>query len=542
MTIAATQAEKQVPNNTDYDPYLARFRENFREAAAGQHLFTTDADPDLLWSEYLGGLAPEARQHHTCHACREFVRRFGGLVKIAEDGRAYPVFWGGVDGAYGESHERVRRAVAAARVTGVHLSGEQVWGRPTTGEWHHLSVVPDRVHPRSPLKTAAQAAAEKREDYGVLCRGLADFPLDVVERALTIIESDQLYRDEKIAGPARWLRDLHLMRAAAKDHRQRDNVTWRAVAAAPPGFCHARNTMIGTLLEDLTAGLPFDAIKSRFDSKMNPLQYQRPQAPPSAGNLARAEKIVAELRSAGALERRFARLEDVQSFVWRPAVAPTARSGGAGPVFGHLTPKGVAPAATEMRIPATTMTWRKFAEEVLPGAERIELLVPSTGTMQLLALCAAVRPDSPPILQWDREDRRNNVNWYVYPGGSAPDRWNLVPGRSVAVTGITRFPHQWDPDRTYPHHMEGAVLILEGCRDLRPLGGAALFPEVLRAEYREIRSSIEAYSRVAKIQGAEDATACGLDLRKGAKWQNVTLRVTSANGKRVLDYALDRWD
>ncbi len=76
--------------------------------------------------------------------------------------------------------------------------------------------------------------------------------------------------------------------------------------------------MIGTLLEDLTAGLPFAQIKAKFDAKMDALNYQRPAAAPAAGNIARAEKIIAKLKTEGSLDRRFARLDEIQK-LWVPA-------------------------------------------------------------------------------------------------------------------------------------------------------------------------------------------------------------------------------
>lgn len=60
----------------------------------------------------------------------------------------------------------------------------------------------------------------------------------------------------------------------------------------------------------------------------------RPTAAPSAGNVAQAEKVVAALRSAGALSRRFAKLEDIQTiWKWTAPATPQRANGG---VFGHI--------------------------------------------------------------------------------------------------------------------------------------------------------------------------------------------------------------
>jgi hypothetical protein len=71
--------------------------------------------------------------------------------------------------------------------------------------------------------------------------------------------------------------------------------------------------MIGTLLEDIHVGLPFDDFKAKFAAKMHPLQYQRPQAAPKVGAIAQAEKLVEQLGIVRSLKRRFARLDDLDS-------------------------------------------------------------------------------------------------------------------------------------------------------------------------------------------------------------------------------------
>ena len=59
-------------------------------------------------------------------------------------------------------------------------------------------------------------------------------------------------------------------------------------------------------------GCLFEVVSQRWADKMHPLQYQEPSTVKD-GTIARAEKIVAELKNAGSLQRRFAKLADVKS-------------------------------------------------------------------------------------------------------------------------------------------------------------------------------------------------------------------------------------
>lgn len=533
-----------IASNDDdrYEDFLATLRHRFASVALpGTPLFTTDAEG--LFDAFLAALPADRRQHYTCRACRRFVDSFGGLVSIEPNGDAAPVMWDPLNAPpfFESSVRAMRRIVGRAKVTGVFLSSDTAWGLPfnmgakAPGEWWHMAVVPTAERRfKHPLLNAGQVMAEKREDFGTLSRGLAEFPLDAVRQAHAWLTNGQLYRSEKCIGPAKWLLDLHESRATTKNSAVREAITWRAVATAPAGFCHARSTMIGTLLEDIVAGMQFATIKRRFDEKMSPIQYQRPTAAPTAGAIAEAEKIIAALAAAGSLDRRFARLDEIDT-IWRPA--PAKEAAPVGGVFAHL--KAKAHTATHIEAPPVTMTWEKFARTVLPDAEAIEFYVPHENA-GYSALVTAANPDAPPILQWDSADKRNPVSWYVYMNGSAPHNWNLDAGTWCAVNAVTFKPSMWRAPEAFAHQGKSVMFVLNGARDMRSASaGNALFPETLRAEFHGIRKTIEAYSRGATIAGSEDASACGIIFGQGSTWSN-QFRVTSKSVRSV--YKLDRWD
>lgn len=530
----------RTPDDDHYDAFLAAVRARFDKVCAGlgarPALFL--AAVPTLFDVYLAALPAALRQSQTCGTCRDFLTRYGGLVTVDPDGDTRPVLWAleGVPEPYASAARALAAAVAAAPIARVFLSSEASWGSAVKGPWSHLAVTPPAalIFPTTGLKTAGQVVAERTEDRTLVLRGLDEFSVDHVKRAAALLRTDALYRSEKCLGVAEWLIGLHDQRKAARTDRRRDNLAWLAAATAPPGFCHVRSTMIGTLLEDLVAELPFETIKARFAAKMHPLQYQRPTAAPGAQNIARAEAIIAQLQTAGALERRFAKLDDVEA-LWRPVPPPPTKPGG---VFSHLLPRAK-PAAIPLDAPPTVMTWDKFSRTVLPDAARIEYFVPAA-KQSYLALVTAKNPDAPPILQWDSPERRNPVSLYVYVEGSPPSQWNLKPDVYHPVTAITLAPAMWHATSTKTHHTQLALFILEGARDTLYKTGAGFFPEFLRTEYHAIRATMEAYAKGAVIEGKDDASACGISLQKSAKWNHRFL-VTSRDGIAQA-YTLDRWD
>lgn len=507
----------------------------------GPHLFTVEAgDLDAI---YVAALPDHARQQHTCNCCRSFLKHYGNLVAITDAGDLMPVMWPANAGAalYHDAVAALHRAVSAGKVTGVFLSSASMWGSPLTGdpltgEWTHLAVSPSTLMFRHSLLNAGQAMAEKREHFGTLSRALAEFSPELVGQAVTFLEAEALYRSEKVAGPARFLHQLQDAQAAVarKDRTgaRRRNLVWRALAGAPAGFCTPRSSMVGTLLEDMAAGLPFEDVKAKFAAKMHPLQYQRPQAPASAGNIAQAEKIVAQMGLEASLRRRFARLDEVETlWLWKPQPPAHQADGG---VFGHLMAKGSANERVATQQVPVAITWDKFAKSVLPSALEMHLYTESS--MDFGALVTAVDPDAPPLFQWDRDGARNPVSWYLYQGGSSPTRWNLNTNAWVVVTGVALKPNAWG-GRQADHDGKGAMFLLAGARDSdnREL---ALFPETLRAELHAVRRTIEQFSKSRRIEGVEEASACGLII--GKKNLPHRLRVRSATGVAV--YHIDRWD
>jgi hypothetical protein len=522
--------------DAEYAAFLTRVAARFRANTEGKPVFHTDVLPAALWQAYLYSFSVEHRQHHNCNSCRHFIERFGGLVTINADGTLRSAIWNEEDAP--ELYKAALRGMAQlamhAKVTSVFLSDVGVLGDPVTGAWQHL-----HVHNTAPFKhsllRAYQAMAEKREDFKNINVALGEFSPSVLDTALQLLETDSLYRSEKVIGPARWLRALHAARDGVRGPA-RANIVWLAIATAPAGFCHPRSSMIGTLLEDIAAGKPFDEVARSFKAKMHPLQYQRPQAAPAAGNIAAAEKLIEQMGLAPALERRIARLEEIPK-LWEPIPQPRFEPSGGG-VFGHLTPKSAAPAPAPMDIPPVTITMDKFVRTVIPTAQSMELFL-SPSPHSFIAITTAVNPEAPPLLQWDLPDARNPFAWYVWHGGSRPERYGLQPGW-IKVRGITRLPARWN-EAAAAHHGDGLILLLEGARETVQAGNA-IFPECLRSELHQVRSTIEAYSRSAHMHGMAEGSAIGIDLRAGNKAGGfpATVRVVSAG--RSQSYRIDRWD
>lgn len=288
--------------------------------------------------------------------------------------------------------------------------------------------------------------------------------------------------------------------------------------------------MIGTVMDDLKAGMGFDDIRRRWDAKMDPLQYMRPSTPASEGSIKQAEEAFKALGAETSLERRYARLEECEAY-WKPSPQDTAQAVAGHGIFGHLRKGPDMP--TRVSLPTKTMTWDVFRKEVLPFAATLELKAPRHGGY--FGFVTAVHPDAKPILQWDLEGRRNPVSWFYFAYGSLASEWGIAPDAWVAVNAACEKPPMWTDPAKFRHHGEGAYFILEGARLQKDMKGALFFPSCLKAELHHVRGVMEAYSENATLAGRPGATACGYAIAADSN-DEVELRVN-----RQDVYRIDRW-
>lgn len=539
---AEAHEHKGNQDDHEYDVFLEKINQRVAGLiVGGRHLFLVDTGAVPLWDIYLSAFAgsPKALQYHTCSACRHFIERYGSAVVISDDGLIESALWDVslAPEPYKAAVAMMAHHVLGGSVIGPLVTSEEVLGHAKTGIWSHLHLRLPKAYlfPKTKVLTAGQKAAELREDHKNMKRALAEFPTELLAKALTLLEQDALYRSEKVRGPVAWLHQLQ----SALDYlkvkgKRRDNIIWNAVASAPTGYTHPRSSMAGTLLEDLAAGMDFDTVSKRFAPKMHPLAYQRPQAAPTEGNIKRGEEIIAKLGLQRSLERRFARIDEVQ-LVWRQKVTEAEPSKGG--VFGHLKAKDMTE-LPNLSVPPTHITFVKFVAQVLGKTTDLEIYV-SGGRMPFFGTLTAEHADAPPILQWDSPEDRNPVSWYTYSGGTIAGQWGIAGGKFQPVSGIMLQPTMWAGEK-YEHQGKGAVFIIHGAVDSRE-GGNALFPECLIADLREIRATIEAYSKSAKLGGREQASANGIGLSASAKAPTPLHVRATINGQR-LEYIIDRWD
>lgn len=488
-----------------------------------------------LFEFYLNQFDPAVRQYHNCDCCRAFINKYGALVTLDRDGKTRSVLWDetsmGSRNPYRKIASVMRQLVERGAVLDQFFwEGKSDWGTRTSNGWDHLWANP-RVASHS-NKGHELIASEQRQNRLHLAAALNDFSMDELNRALDMFTSQSLTGGDRFIP---WLEFL----IEAKSHAQvrgeaYNRKLWFRVALAPAGWCTPRSSIIGALIENFRSGMSIEGIRKAHNLRMDPLKYQRPTAAPTAGNIARAEALFAKAGLAKSLERRMAALDEVLYRAdWQPK-GTGLRTKPTGGLFGHLM-QHERPAAERslLNSTATRITYARFARDVLPRALEIEAVVPHQGNFSQLTTC--IHASAPPILQWDLDEARNPFAWYVYHNGSPASNWGLRAGR-VKVVGIVKQPSMWNGG--FEHQGRSMVFLLDGAADQRP-ASLALFPESLRADLHEVRSTIEAYSKNGKLARPPRGTPIAAGIRVDDV-NKLEVLVRSAGG--LARYIIDRMD
>lgn len=504
-----------------YVKFKSQITEQFA-VTANRPVFKTPAQD--LWGKYLANLNHMMRQEHNCRTCKHFIERYGGLVIVDATGKLTSAIWPKkVPAEYQDAANALREAVEACGIDGVFYNHEAVLGTPQTQGRSFTHVFVRNLSPfKSAIQSDDQKMAEKLQDFHTVKTAMREWTVPQIKKALLFLQSDALFRAEKVIGPAEWLLKLHEQEDRFGD-KHKNNAFWLSIATAPAGFLHPKASMVGSLLDDIASGLDFEACKNRFKEKMDPMKYQRPTVV-TGGNIAQAEKIVSQLGIENSLVRRYAKLEECQT-LWLSRGKEAKDSFYKG-MFGGLKPTLRAAIAT-----TGNMTWRHFSETILKGAFKIEYFVPS-GMLTIYTITAAANEEAPLIFQWD-----NPYAWYTWQGGSQAHSISMPERSWVEVAGILEKPCHWGGNKCN-HFPEFALFALKGAMETRN-EGSAIFPETLKSELHSIRSTIEAFSKKHPIGGMGTPTVTGPAAQPNIQ---CPLRLRVTNGLGITEVTIDRWE
>ena len=427
----------------DFKAFATAINDHFK-LMVNYNLYTTTASKDDLYDTYLqaypDGTNPiyVNRTEYDCSTCKEFIRNIGGVVAIV-DGALVPV-WDvpGLEYPYNVVAETMSTYVISHPISSVFCLKELSYGAPHSKQllqggdirtWSHFYA---RVDAKYHSNTPAQVIGDSITAMQVLRRGLSELTLDSITTVLELIDTNSIYRgaEHRAALVAfKTLKESYDTTPA----EQQELLLWLNVAHYNARF---RNTVIGTLVQDLSDGVELEKAVHSFETKVAPTNYKRTKSLITPGMRDAALKTVQDLGLEPSLSRRHARVSDVSinDVLWVDnAVRGLMKEGGIAALL--QTQVKVKPPNLDS---ATPISIEDFMSSVLPQATTLQVLLESRLLGNLMSLTSQGEVSSPRIFKWG-----NNFGWSYRDNVADSIIKQRVKGAGGNVTAPFRVSLAW---------------------------------------------------------------------------------------------------
>ena len=468
-------------------PTFARLvAETFQRMAKAGPVFVASVTGDDLYAAYLGSF-PEGtdpmfrkRTEHDCSSCKNFVRRVGNVVAINGEGAVLTVWDTAVKSApepYNHVASVMREKVLASgidnlfRVTPKETSFGTATSRsqdPQTMKvltWDHFYTGP--VPASLQVELPGKVCGDFRTTVEVFERGLIELTPESLDTVISLVEANNLYRGEEHK-PA--LTAFRTSQRAYLKLGENDRRTYAWAHAGDPA-ARFRNTVIGTLVQDLSEGRDLESAVKAFEAKVAPANYKRTSALITPAMVVNAMATIKELDLEPALERRFAVMGDisVKDVLWVDGSVKPLMKGGIGDMLMSHAQSTSPNAVDESK--AEEIGLDAFMADVLPKATGVEILFKNEHLGNLMVLTAPVHPEPKQLFRWT-----NDFAWAY--GGNVADSYLRQQVQSLGgrVDGVLRFSHMWNHDKRNASLMDlhvfmpGTSAHADGMHDRYPAG------------------------------------------------------------------------
>ena len=416
--------------------------------ATGQELFKVDVDKTVLWETYLSSFPAGTnemyleRTEHDCQCCKQFIRDVGRIVTI---GNGMSSVWDVNinDTTYQPVADALSALIKSSPISNVYRHYEKNIGAKknhSVGKdgkaitWEHFYyTLPSKVIMRK--DDIATHLGKVRTNYQVLESSLTEISTEAIEIVSELIHQNAIYRGAEHKAAVTSLTKTKRLYDKVPTDEEKVAFLWSTSGKLGPAG-RFKNTVIGTLLVDISSGVELTKAVKSFEAKVAPSNYKRPTALITGSMIKKAQEKVEELGLTSALERRFAQAEDltVNNVLFVDKSSKKLLQGG---VFDDLVPTKI----TKPKLDSLTeVTIDNFIENILPKAEAIELMFENRHANNLVSLIGPTDPDSSNILKWD-----NNFSW-SYNGEVADSMKERVKAAGGSVTGVLRYSIQWNEE------------------------------------------------------------------------------------------------
>lgn len=407
----------------EFRTFESLVREKYNSLRRGELYLVKDRND--VWLHYLESF-PEGtnpihlvNREYDCNCCKQFVRNVGALVSIDPSTLELDTVWN-VSGApypFQDIANSMHEYVCAREVETIFRSSESRFGKGTTrcmkdGEVLEFNHFEGAVVGRHLSRSVNADQGSFNQAVGTLRRGLLELSPNALNEVISIIEDSDtaIYRGTTFLPQLKAFRDLQIKFDGLGDSAK--NRLILLTASSDLAMSSFRNSVIGTLIQDLSSGDDMEVAVRKFEVKVAPHNYQRPKSLITPRMIQSAVATIDELGLRDALSRRHAQIGDVAVsdviFVDR-AVRPQMKDA----LVDMLTTQVKTRPSQILSGDGIYISIGDFLEHILPSVVSIDALFENKHVPNLTTITTAVDPNAAKLFKWD-----SNFAW-SYNGGLA---------------------------------------------------------------------------------------------------------------------------
>lgn len=415
-------------------------------------LFRAAISTDVLWEIYLEhfqeGEIFRSEENHDCRHCNNFIRRYGNIISVNENGETVTLFdFEGVE-EYDEVNRKLNTAIKECGIETVFmetfeslnslpyektnknqnvfrlgfLKNDKVYtveeaaagtisvNPNQTYTFHHFYLdIPQEYVDKSgqSLGTIISEANQKHES---LAKGLTVLDKETLEHVIDLIDQGSILDAED---QVKKLEDYIKTLSAYNEIKDTAKEAWLWIKSSDYPYFRLHNELIGVLCSDIKEK-GVDVAVNLWNIRVDPVNYARATKPITETQKREAIKLVKELGYEESFNRRLATIDDIKTSEIKHINSGDGKNKGIS-IFDQIpTSKSSGTKVGE----GSKVGITKFMDEVLPGASVVEILFDYKHIGNLVTLTTTTNDaESKRIFGWD-----NNYSWSFKDGLSGKSR------------------------------------------------------------------------------------------------------------------------
>jgi len=426
---------------SEFTKFAQSINDNFQLLAINK-LYTTSISGDELYELYLKAFPPgtnnifRQRLEYDCQCCKRFIRNIGNVVAIQNNKLVSIWRTSNLEYPFNEVALALADIVEKQEITNIFLHSEPFTGSKPNKDTHNSEITWNHFYSTIPKKYQELATnidstlGTVKTTAEMLKRALTEITPESIETVIDLINQNSIYRGSE------FLESITTFKTLQDNYftdLNKQTFIWQNINNKS---ARIRNTVIGTLLTDLSEGKDLNISVSSYESKVAPQNYQRPSTLITVKMIQQAQKKLTTLGLLDSSERRFAVAEDLNIndvlFADRSIKDVMKNS-----PFESLLQEHSGRAKNLNKIDKISI--EDFISKIIPTAESIEILFENKYQNKLMSLIAPKIKSAPSMFQWE-----NNF-CHVYNGNvadSIKERVKIAGGRTENV--VMRFSAAWD--------------------------------------------------------------------------------------------------